>query len=126
MGNRFTALRVFGTMWKVLAWITLVLGLLSAVLLLVLSLTVGVPLSAFPAASGGQLVGIAASLLILIAAALLFLLFYASGDLVFVLVSIEENARRTAYILQQQHVAGQLAYPNPPESQAEPEAQEQA
>ena len=44
MNRRFTALRVIGTLLKVLAWIALVLGFLVAALLLILGLTVQRPL----------------------------------------------------------------------------------
>jgi hypothetical protein len=114
MGRRFTALRAVGTMFKVLAWITLVLGLLLAALALVLGLTVGIPLGSLQIQSGAELIGIAASLLILIAAVLFFLMLYATGELVYAFLSIEENTRRTAYLLQQQYVAAQSAGSVPP------------
>jgi hypothetical protein len=114
MGRRFTAVRAVGTMFKVLAWITLVLGLLLAALALVLGLTVGIPLGSLQIQSGGELIGIAASLLILTAAVFFFLMLYATGELVYAFLSIEENTRRTAYLLQQQYLSAQSAGSIPP------------
>jgi hypothetical protein len=124
MGRRFTALRAVGTMFKVLAWITVVLGLLLAALAVVLGLTVGIPLGALQLQRGGELIGIAASLLILIAAVLFFLLLYATGELVYAFLSVEENTRRTAYLLQQQYLAAQTAGSTPPDYEAYPESDE--
>jgi hypothetical protein len=126
MGRRFAALRAVGTMFKVVAWIALVLGLLLAALALVLGLTVGIPFGTFQIQSGGELIGIAASLLILITAVLSFLLLYATGELVYAFLSIEENTRRTAYLLQQQYIAAQSISPIPPSYEDLSENQEPA
>ena len=39
-----------------------------------------------------------------------FLLLYAAGEAIYVFLSIEENTRRAAYILQQQYVSYQPGY----------------
>lgn len=102
MNSRFTALRVIGSLFKVLAWIDLVLGLLIAALVLILGLTVRLPLGLLDLEGGGPLVGVAGFVAVLIIAVLLFLLLYAGGEFIYVLLSIEENSRRTAYFSQEQ------------------------
>lgn len=122
MERRFTALRVFGTLLKVCAWITLILGLLSAVLVLVLGFSVGSGLGLFALEQESGLVGILSFLIILILAVVLFLFLYAVGEVLFALISIEENTRRSAYILQKQ-LAGER--PTVPADQQEYEEEDQ-
>jgi len=112
MGQRFTALRVIGTVFKVLGWIALLFGLLGAVLILVASLTLD-----FEAAGinfGGPLAGIVAFIVILLLAVIQFLILYAIGESIYALLSVEESARRTAYFSQQIFTASQATYSVPP------------
>lgn len=99
MGKRFTALRVIATIFKVLGWIALLLGLLGAILVLVAALTLD-----FDAAGinfGGPLAGVVAFIVILILAVIQFLILYAIGESIYVFLSIEESSRRSAYFSQQ-------------------------
>lgn len=113
MDRRFTALRIIGTIFKVLAWIALISGLLGAIGLLILGFTftgegpLGLNL-------GGPLAGIALFVASLILAIFGFLALYAVGESAYLFLSIEESARRTAYILQQQYTTYQAGYPSSP------------
>jgi hypothetical protein len=113
MERRFTALRIIGTVLKILAWIALLVGSLTAVA----SLIVGFGLSGQNALLGLDLAGplgaVAMFIALLVVAIFNFLLLYAAGEAVYVFLSIEENTRRTAYILQQQYVSYQPGYPPP-------------
>ncbi len=112
MGKRFTALRVIATIFKVLGWIALLLGLLAAVLVLVAALTLN-----FEAAGinfGGPLAGVIALIVILLVAVVQFLILYAVGESIYVVLSIEESARRSAYFTQHIFNASQGAYSVPP------------
>jgi len=112
MGRRFTALRVIGTVFKVLGWIALLFGLLVAVLVLIASLTLD-----FEAAGidfGGAVTGVVAFIVILLFAVIQFLVLYAVGESIYVFLSIEESARRSAYFSQHLFNASQVNYAIPP------------
>jgi hypothetical protein len=118
MDRSFTALRIVGTVFKVLAWVWLVLGLLAAVAALAGGFFLGSQLDAVSLDVGGPLAGLAMFIVAVIASIINFLLLYAAGEFVFLILSIEENTRRSAYIAQQQYIASQPAYASPP-TQAE-------
>ena len=118
MDGRFTALRIVGTVFKVLAWVWLVLGLLAAVAVLAGGFFLGSQLDAVSFDVGGPLAGLAMFIVAVIVSIIYFLLLYAAGEFVFLVLSIEENTRRSAYIAQQQYLASQPAYASPP-TQAE-------
>jgi hypothetical protein len=118
MDRRFMALRIVGTIFKILAWITLVVGLLAAAFMLVAGFALSERLGIISLDVGGPLAGIAGFVVALLATVVNFLILYAIGEAVYVFLSIEENSRRTAFIMQQQHVAQQTAYspsPAPPD-----------
>ncbi|MBN1660090.1 MAG: hypothetical protein JXA93_16940 [Anaerolineae bacterium] len=112
MDRRFTALRVIGTVFKILGWISLILGLLGAILALVAGLTMGGQ-EWFGLDLGGPLAAIAAFIVALIISIFNFLALYAVGDAIYLALAIEENTRRTAYMMQQQYMAYQQPYPSP-------------
>jgi hypothetical protein len=115
MDRRFTALRVIGTIFKVLAWIALLIGLFGAILVLITSLTLDSQLEATGLdLLGGPLTGITAFIAILVVAIFQFLFLYGMGELFFLLLSMEESARRTAYFTQGMFTASQSSYPMPP------------
>jgi hypothetical protein len=104
--KKFRVLRFVGTVWKILAWIVLIVGLLMAVAVLVLSLVggggdmmgrwnvdPGLPWGPRAFGLAGGVVGFLVSVLGTI---FYFLLLYAAGELVFLLISIEENTRIAA------------------------------
>jgi len=113
MERRFTALRIIGTVLKILAWIALLFGILGAIA----SLVVGFGLSGQEALLGLDLAGplgaIAMFIAVLIVAIFNFLVLYAAGEAIYVFLATEENTRRAAYILQQQYVTYQPGYPSP-------------
>jgi hypothetical protein len=110
MNRRFTALRVIGTFLKVLAWIALILGLLTAVLLLILGLTLQKPLGIIDFELGGALVGVVGFVVVLISSVIGFLFLYAAGEFLYVVLSIEDSARRAAYFAQEQYRSQQQAW----------------
>lgn len=114
MERRFTALRVIGTIFKILAWTSLIFGLLAAVAMLVLSLMLGGEQGPLGLTVGGPLTGIAMVVVTAISTVIGFLLLYAVGESVYVFLSIEENTRRTAYIAQQQYTSYPASYPPTP------------
>ena len=115
MGDRrFTALRVIGTIFKILALTSLILGVLFAFLALILGITLREPLGVLDLDLGGALFGVAGFVVMLISAVLLFLSFYGLGEFFYVFLSIEESSRRTAYIVQQQYASYQAAFIPPP------------
>jgi hypothetical protein len=109
MERRFTALRVIATVFKILAWIALILGLIAAIGALFAGFTMqGQGLLGLDL--GGPLTGVAMFLVALIIAIVNFMLYYAIGESIYLFLSIEESTRRTAYLLQQQHAPKQTAY----------------
>jgi hypothetical protein len=113
MERRFTALRVIGTIFKILAWIALILGILAAVAAFVSGLTLSNQTGVLGLNIGGPLVGVATFIVALVIAIINFMLLYAIGDTIFLFLSVEENTRRTAYVMQQQYMARQPAYGPP-------------
>ncbi len=110
MNRRFTALRVIGTLLKVLAWIALVLGFLVAALLLVLGLTLQQPLGIIDLELGGTLIGVVGFVTVLLSGVMGFLFLYAAGELIYAVLSIEDSTRRAAYFAQELYRAQQQAY----------------
>jgi lipopolysaccharide export LptBFGC system permease protein LptF len=115
MDRRFTALRVIGTIFKILAWIALIIGLLAAIGALVLGFVMDNQFGATGLGVGGPLAGIALFIAILVFAILEFLFLYATGEFLYLFLSIEENSRRTAFFMQQQYSYQQGGYASPPQ-----------
>jgi hypothetical protein len=115
--RRFTALRVIGTLFKVLAWITLIVGILAAVGILVVSLAGtgawGSWLPGWDLGPGSMLVAVISGVVVLIVFLVYFLLLYAVGDTIYLFLAIEDSTRHTAYLLTQQARAT-AAYAPPP------------
>lgn len=120
MDRRFMALRVIGTVFKILAWVSLILGLITAVGMLILGFTLSGQPGLLGLNLGGSLAGIAMFVVFLIIAVFSFLILYAIGESVYLFLSIEESARRTAYLTQQQYTSYQAPYP-PPSPQVDQE-----
>lgn len=121
MDRRFTALRVIGTIFKILAWVSLIFGLLAAVVMLILSFVLGGEQGPLGLSVGGPLAGIAVFVVTAISSLVGFLTLYAVGESVYVFLSIEENTRRSAYIAQQQYTSYPTIYP--PAAAARPPAE---
>ena len=97
MERKFTALRIIGTTWKVLAWIALVVGVLAAVGVLLMGILGGprmprhIPVPTRSSWAAGVAGGIVGFVAVLIATIIYFLLMYAVGELLYLALSIEEN-----------------------------------
>jgi hypothetical protein len=114
MDRRFMALRVVATIFKIFAWLFLIVSLLAAIGALVFGFLFSSQ-SGFPGLDvGGPLAGIAAFIVLLIVGILNFLLLYAGGEFVYLFLSVEENSRRVAYFAQQQYMSPQTPYSPPP------------
>ncbi len=104
MQRKFMVLRVVATIFKVLAWIILVVGVLSACGML----AVGAMPGLLGSGGGGSNVlstnvralgivgGLIGGLVAIFFTLLYFLFVFAFGDLVHLLISLEENTRLTA------------------------------
>jgi hypothetical protein len=118
MSRQFTALRVIGTIFKILAWMSLILGLLVAIGALLAGFAIGDELGITGVEIGGPLGGIAAFIGGVVSALISFLLFYAAGEAVYLFLCIEENTRRAAYYIQQQAVPSEGSYSGSPSTPA--------
>jgi hypothetical protein len=111
--KRFGVLRFFGTLLKVIAWIILVLAILSAIGAALASSMiadqVGPALSSNPVLSGllGSGGGIVAGIFILIMGLIYFLILYVMGENLHLQLAVEENTRLTAALLLRMHQEGQ-------------------
>lgn len=128
MEKKFRILRVIGTIWKVLAWIVLILGVIASFATLLMSIFGGGMMRQFlppgehmpwsPLAFGavGGIVGFLISLVLTL---IYFLSLYAAGEFIYLLLAIEENTHLTAQWIQSQSMvqapaAAPPAYPTPP------------
>ena len=109
MDKRFVVLRVCGTICKVLAWVSLILGVLLSFVALIAGVTSSSLFDWISLPQSGTLLGVVAFLLLLIASVLCFLSLYGLGEMLFLALAIEENTRRSAYLAQQQFLSAQEA-----------------
>ncbi len=105
MEKRYRILRFVAGFWKVLAWITLVLGILGSLGGLLMGLIGLSPqfwrgLGLNPNLFGSALVGVVFFLGGLIGTAIQFLTLYATGEVLSLFISLEENTRATHLELQ--------------------------
>lgn len=114
MDRRFTSLRVIGTIFKILAWISLILGLILAVGLLILGLTLSGEPGLLGLSLSGPLAGLAMFVALTITSVFGFLVLYAIGESVYLFLTIEENTRRAAILAQQQYASNQAPFASPP------------
>lgn len=101
--KRFGVLRLIGTMFKILAWVILVLSIVGALVSGVSGVLVrqflqnAAPFFELPIR--GDAVGIFIGLGLLLIGIVNFLAFYAVGESIQLQISIEENTRMTAALL---------------------------
>lgn len=101
MEKRFRALHIVAGIFKIIAWITLVIGGLGGCLTIAVGglLFVG-GASARDASTAlgitSGIGGVATGIGIIIAVAIYFLFIYAFGELIYLLIALEENTRATA------------------------------
>ena len=117
MARQFTALRVMGTILKILGWLVLIVGILAAIGALVFGFALNDRFGIPGIDLGGPLAGIAGFVVSVVVAIINFLILYALGEAVYLFLCIEENTRRSAYFLQQQYAPPEPAYspPTPPD-----------
>jgi len=113
MDSRFTALRVIAIFFKILAWIALIFGLIGAVAALLVGFTLSGQQGVLGLDLSGPLAGIAMFVVVLIISLIIFMIYYAIGESIYLFLSLEENTRRTAYLLQQQYTSRQSGYVAP-------------
>lgn len=121
MEKKFRVLRFIGTVWKILAWIMLIIGILSSAGVLLASIFGGGVLGQLGQEYGempgfswvfGLAGGIVAFIVSLVVTIIYFLLIYAVGELIYLLLAIEENTRLAAQWIQARSVPP--VYPTPP------------
>jgi hypothetical protein len=100
MEKKFTALRLIGTILKVFAWVVLVIGVLGSLVPLITGLS-RMAGRRFAVPWPGLMGGFGTFLMILLLAIIYFLILYATGELIFLFLDIEENTRLTAHYLKQ-------------------------
>jgi len=110
MENKFRVLRIIGTLWKILAWIALIGGILLAIGVLLIGIlgSGGIILRQFgqdpslmPGAVG-VVSGIAGFIISVIISIIYFLMLYAVGELIYLLLAIEENTRQTMHLMREE------------------------
>jgi hypothetical protein len=118
MEKKYKVLNAVGIIWKVVAWIELFLGLLSAIGILMAGIFGGdilrpylrqflqVPLPPRLFGLTGGIIGFVVSV---VAAIIYFLVLYSAGEFIHLLLGIEENTRQAAQLAQAQQA--QLAQP---------------
>lgn len=106
MEKKFTVLRIIATMWKIVAWIALVVGVIVSVGVLLTGILGGtmmrqiVPVPEGASWAYGVAGGIVGFVVILIATIIYFLLMYALGELIYLFLAIEENTRQASRQIQ--------------------------
>lgn len=88
MQDRFPALRTISVLFKVMAWIVVVVGVIAALVVLAAPL---------PSSEGEGIARLLALGLTLLVTFFYWLILYAIAKAIGVILAIEENTRRTAY-----------------------------
>jgi hypothetical protein len=104
--KKFTVLRIIGTLWKIVAWIVLVVGVVASVGVLLTGILGGpmmrrmVPVPEGASWMYGVAGGIIGFIAALVSTIVYFLLMYAVGELIYLLLAIEENTRQASQHMQ--------------------------
>jgi hypothetical protein len=111
MEIRYTALRTIATIYKVLGIITMALTITAAIGVFAFSLISGGALESIAEEYGGNsggsgvisgaIIGIIGSIFTILAGGLLAITIYAIGEGISLIISLEENTRKTAYLVEQ-------------------------
>ena len=101
--KRFRVLRVIGTIYKILGWIILVVGVLTSLGILLAGLLGGAGMTQFMSRNsqlgglmGGVLGGLIASVVSFVLTLVYFVFVYGMGELIYLFLAIEENTRATS------------------------------
>jgi hypothetical protein len=124
MEKKFRILRIIGTMWKVLAWVALISGVLASLGLLLVGVlgSGGFMLRLFGQEPGmmpgaeGVVSSVLGFIVGLIGTIIYFLILYAVGELIYLLLAIEENTRQTLHVMQRSVRTGTEPPASPPPS----------
>ncbi len=99
MQKKYGVLRIIATINKIIAWIVLVLGVLGGCVSLVVGLLPGLTATSSRTAPallmGGLAAGLVTSVGAIFFAVLYFLVFYSFGEMIYLLIDLEENTRAT-------------------------------
>jgi hypothetical protein len=97
MQKKYRALRIVATIWKVLAWVVLVVSVLGGCGTLAFGVLGGAAARSTNFGLGGGLIGgLVAALVAIFLGVLYFVSLYAFAELVDVMLALEENTRMTA------------------------------
>ena len=104
MTKRFKVLRAIATIWKILAWVELILGIIASVGVLAFGIVGMSSLETYgysyprdvPWQLAGPVGGLIGAFGVLVAVVFWFLMLYAIGEMIYVLLAIEENTRQAA------------------------------
>ncbi|MGC9359353.1 MAG: hypothetical protein ACP5G7_03130 [Anaerolineae bacterium] len=119
MEKKFRALRIVSVVFKVLAWVALVGGILSALIAVVIGALSAGAMARMPqlrnlapliAGGGGIVAAVVSALGILVSSLVGFVLLYAYAEAVYLAIAIEQNTRECAYYLK-----GESAYQSTPD-----------
>ena len=112
--KRFAVLRFFGNLMKVVAWIFLVLAIVSSIGAGIAGSLFGSAVAAnfpFVAELMNSAGGIVAGLVVLFFGLFYFLLLYVIGEAILMQLAMEENTRLTAALLLKMHQDSQVEEP---------------
>lgn len=102
MKKRFGVLRVLSTILKILGIVTAALSVLGGLITFVMAFAGGDIFAAFGIdAAGGVLAGLLGAFMIVILGGLYALLLYGYGELLMLLISMEDNTFRTVKLLEE-------------------------
>jgi hypothetical protein len=102
METRFRSLRIIAMVLKILAWITLIMGLLAGIVILLTGVAGGRDAGmglGMMGTMGSLLAGLLGGFSAVVFSVLGFLGLYAYGDAIYLALAIEENTRETAHYL---------------------------
>jgi hypothetical protein len=124
--NKFWVLRTFGMLFKTLAWLILALGSVGAILGVAFGVAPDVitggtvpPGAILPGFPGGLLfIGVLSAMVSFFMAVVAFVFIHAFGDLIDLVIALEENTRLVAERLKEQ--AGEPPAQEPPAKELRP------
>lgn len=100
MQKKYGVLRIIATINKIIAWIVLVLGVLGGCVSLAVGVLPGLTAASSRTApallAGGLMMGLATGVGAIVISVIYFLVFYSFGELIYLLIDLEENTRATA------------------------------
>lgn len=118
MEKKFRALRIVSLVFKVLAWVTLIGGILGALAATIVGVLGAGTMARMPqmrnlaplmVGGSGIVAGILSGLGLLVSSLIGFVLFYAYAEVIYLAIAIEQNTRECAYYLK-----GESAYQSTP------------